>query len=174
MTLALHVANPNTAPRLVRALPRFPVTNQASVFSTNSAPFTMCAKIASFVSSHLRTFGLSRSSLSIPFSVSSAHWDKNTRGGGVSEANTPRAEVPVCRPRQEALPSESSSFGGKKVGHLHERLEISPAERPMSRRINTYKKSPCKPSAINTYKNARLKVEQNQHLQKNRGEGVRM
>ena len=36
-------------------------------------------------------------------------------------------------------------------------------------RINTYEKSPYNPSTINTYKNARLKVVQNQHLQKNRG-----
>jgi hypothetical protein len=36
-------------------------------------------------------------------------------------------------------------------------------------RMNTYKKSPYNPSAINTYKNARLKVVQNEHLRKNRG-----
>jgi len=41
----------------------------------------------------------------------------------------------------------------------------------MSRRINTSKKSHFNSSTINTYKNARLKVVQNQHLQKNRGGG---
>src|ERR1700674_74033 len=35
--------------------------------------------------------------------------------------------------------------------------------------INTYEKSHFNPYAINTYKNARLKVEQNQHLQKKAG-----
>ena len=39
-------------------------------------------------------------------------------------------------------------------------------------RMNTYVKSRRKPTAINTYKNTGLKVEQNQHLQKNRGAGV--
>jgi len=37
--------------------------------------------------------------------------------------------------------------------------------------INTYEKTPYNPLTINTYKNARLKVVQNQHLQKNRGGG---
>src|ERR1700676_5478459 len=37
--------------------------------------------------------------------------------------------------------------------------------------INTYVKSSFNPSVINTYKNTRLKVEQNQHLQKSRGVG---
>src|ERR1700674_2868727 len=35
--------------------------------------------------------------------------------------------------------------------------------------MNTSIKVHCNPSAINTYKNTGLKVEQNQHLQKNRG-----
>ena len=38
--------------------------------------------------------------------------------------------------------------------------------------MNTYEKTHFNPPAINTYKNAGLKVEQNQHLQKNRGVGV--
>jgi len=54
---------------------------------------------------------------------------------------------------------------------LHETLEILPTERPMSRRINTCEKMLSNPSAINTYKNTRLKVERNQHLQK-KGVGV--
>jgi hypothetical protein len=37
--------------------------------------------------------------------------------------------------------------------------------------MNTYAKSACNSSRINTYKIAGLKVVQNQHLQKNRGEG---
>ena len=41
----------------------------------------------------------------------------------------------------------------------------------MSIRINTYEKWPSNPYTINTYENTRLKVVQNQHLQKNRGVG---
>ena len=39
-------------------------------------------------------------------------------------------------------------------------------------RICTYEKSSCNPFAINTYENAGLKVEQNQHLQKKWGVGA--
>src|ERR1700676_1593850 len=38
-------------------------------------------------------------------------------------------------------------------------------------KINTYEKMSRNSFAINTYKNIRLKVEQNQHLQNTRGDG---
>src|SRR3990170_7218725 len=52
-------------------------------------------------------------------------------------------------------------------------LRVCPLNSARSRRMNTYKKSPRNSPEMNTYKIIGLKVVQNEHLQKYRGEGGR-
>jgi hypothetical protein len=66
------------------------------------------------------------------------------------------APAPFCAPLGLKLPA-------KRAGSETGTRGLNPSI------INTSKKSHFNPSTINTYENARLKVEQNQHLQKKGG-----
>jgi hypothetical protein len=73
----------------------------------------------------------------------------------------PPAQPAVARP----LPANCVSSRMRSCEGLEQASRANPCQ------INTSIKSHRNPPVINTYKNIRLKVEQNQHLQKNRGEG---
>ena len=76
-------------------------------------------------------------------------------------------KIPVFNPLRTLSPKTPGVVGRHLMRYL--RIRLDDTVKPCT--MNTYVKSSSNPFAINTYKNARLKVEQNQHLQKNRGEG---
>jgi len=92
------------------------------------------------------------------FSIHCALFRQNTRGVGMSVYQKSDRD---CRSDQDRHPEGATRPNGP----------LPNPTTPNVPRMNTYAKSHFNPFAMNTYKNARLKVVQNEHLQKKGGGG---